>query len=326
MNPKIAHVGPTESADSNIMQELAPEGIEIKLVDNKLPIEQQAKELDGIEAVIVTPSVYSTELARLTPSVKLVQTTSAGTNTIDKIALGELGIRVSNNGGGNAIAVAEQTIGLLISTYRKFQLQFNSVKGGKWSGTIRSDWFDSAHEIAGKTVGIVGLGRIGSRVAMRLQGWECNLVYSDIIDPQEGLQEQLGLIKLELDDLLKQSDVITLHVPLNGRTRHMISDREFDIMKTTAVLINACRGPVVDEMALIRAIQNDKIAAVGLDVTDIEPTPGDNPLLTFDNVLITPHLAAFAQESTARSRAFAVYNTVRVANGEEPESVVPPDE
>ena len=97
-------------------------------------------------------------------------------------------------------------------------------------------------------------------------------------------------------------------------------------MKTTAVLINACRGPVVDEMALIRAIQNDKIAAVGLDVTDIEPTPDDNPLLTFDNVLITPHLAAFAQESTARSRAFAVYNTVRVANGEEPESVVPPDE
>jgi D-3-phosphoglycerate dehydrogenase len=106
----------------------------------------------------------------------------------------------------------------------------------------------------------------------------------------------------------------------------MISDREFDLMKPTAVLINACRGPVVDESALIRAIQNDKIAAAGLDVTEVEPTPVDNPLLEFDNVLVTPHLAAFAQESTARSRAFAVYNTGRVSAGEEPESIVPPDD
>ena len=106
MDPKIAHLGPADSMDSlslvleggDSMRDLAPEDIEIKFVDNKLSIEQQAKELEGIEAVIVIPSVYSTELARLTPSVKLVQTTSAGTNTIDKIALGELGIRVSNNG------------------------------------------------------------------------------------------------------------------------------------------------------------------------------------------------------------------------------------
>ena len=214
----------------------------------------------------------------------------------------------------------------MVSTYRKFQLQFNSVKAGKWSGSIRSDWFSQAHEIAGKTIGIVGLGRIGSRVAKRLQGWECDIVYTDIIEPDADLEEQLGLTRLELDDLLQQSDVVTVHVPLNNRTRHMISDREFDLMKPTAVLINACRGPVVDELALIRAIQNDKIAAAGLDVTEVEPTPPDNPLLEFDNVLITPHLAAFAQESTARSRAFAVYNTGRVAAGEDPESVVPPDD
>ena len=322
MSPKIAYLGPEDS----VFQDLAPDGLDVKWVDNSLPIEQQAKSLEGIEAVIVVPSVFPVELAKLTPSVRLVQTTSAGTNMIDKISLGELGLRVANNGGGNAIAVAEHTISLLVSTYRKFQLQFNSVKAGRWSGSIRSDWFSQAHEIAGKTIGIVGLGRIGSRVAKRLQGWECDIVYTDIIEPDSDLEEQLGLKRLELDDLLQQSDVITLHVPLNNRTRHMISDREFDLMKPTAVLINACRGPVVDESALIRAIQNDKIAAAGLDVTEVEPTPVDNPLLEFDNVLVTPHLAAFAQESTARSRAFAVYNTGRVSAGEEPESIVPPDD
>ena len=172
MSPKIAYLGPEDS----VFQDLAPDGLDVKWVDNSLPIEQQAKGLEGIEAVIVVPSVFPVELAKLTPSVRLVQTTSGGTNMIDKIALGELGIRVANNGGGNAIAVAEHTISLLVSTYRKFQLQFNSVKAGRWSGSIRSDWFSQAHEIAGKTIGIVGLGRIGSRVAKRLQGWECDIV------------------------------------------------------------------------------------------------------------------------------------------------------
>ena len=135
----------------------------------------------------------------------------------------------------------------------------------------------------------------------------------------------MRLTRLSLDDLLGASDVVSLHVPLNRHTHHMISDREFDLMKPTAMLINACRGPVVDEAALVRAIRENKIAGAGLDVTEEEPTPPDNPLLEFDNVLITPHLAAFAQESTDRSRRFAIYNTSRVARGEEPESVVPPD-
>jgi len=123
---------------------------------------------------------------------------------------------------------------------------------------------------------------------------------------------------------LQTSDIVTLHVPLNRQTQGMISDREFDLMKPTAVLINACRGPVVDEAALIRALRDKKISAAGLDVLEQEPTPADNPLLDMDNVLVTPHLAEFAQESYDKSRAFAVQNAARVARGEEPESVVLP--
>ena len=303
----------------------APEGAEIKWVDSTQSVERQAEDLRDVAAVIVSPSQYSVELARLTPSVRLVQTTSAGTDMIDKQTLGELGIRVANNGGGNAISVAEHTITLLVSVFRKMQLQFNAVQAGEWMGDIRGNWFSQAHEIAGKTVGVVGLGRIGSRVARRLQGWECDIIYYDVVNVPEELERELNATRVSLDELLQTSDIVTLHVPLNGRTTKLISDREFDLMKPTAVLINACRGPVVDEAALVRAIQEKKIMAAGLDVLEEEPTPTDNPLFGYDNVLITPHLASFTQESGERSRAFAMYNTAKVARGEDPESIVLPD-
>ncbi len=325
MTARIAVLAPNENQMENF-QRLSAGGEEIAWVDSNQPVEKQAEDLRGVVAVIPFPSRYPVELAQLTPSVRLVQTVSAGTNMIDKVALGELGIRVANNGGGNAIAVAEHTIALIVSAFRKFQLQFSSVKEGRWAGDVRENWMSQAYEIAGKTVGIVGLGRIGSRLARRLQGWECNLVYSDIIDVDPALEEELRVTRVSLDELLTGSDIVSLHVPLNRNTRHMISDREFDMMKPTALLVNACRGPVVDEEALYRAIRDKKIAVAALDVTEEEPTPADNPLLQLDNVLITPHLAAFAIESNERSRAFAVYNTSRVARGEEPESIVEPDD
>lgn len=324
MPANIAYLAPSgELLDSFIGY--APEGAQIKWVDSNQSIEDQASELEGVIAVIVSPSRYPVELARLTPSVRLVQVTSAGTDMIDKQTLGELGITVSNNGGGNAVSVAEHTITLLVSVFRKMQLQFNAVKAGEWMGDIRSNWFGQAHEIAGKTVGIIGLGRIGQRVARRLQGWECDIIYYDVVNIPAEVERELNATRVELDELLQTSDIITLHVPLNGSTTKLISDREFDLMKPTAVLINACRGPVVDEAALIRAIEQEKIMAAGLDVLEQEPTPEDNPLFQYDNVLITPHLASFTQESGERSREFAINNTARVAAGSDPDSIVHPD-
>ena len=304
---------------------LCPKGQSIKWVDSNQPIEIQRDQLDGILSVIVSPSYYPVELARMTKSVKLVQTLSAGTDQIDKVTLGEMGIMVSNNGGGNAISVAELTVGLIISTYRKLQLQFNSVQSGNWAGDIRSKWGHQSLEIAGKTIGIIGLGRIGHRIAKRLNGWECNLVYSDIVDMDKQFERQLGVSRLPQNELLETADIVTLHVPLNKSTYHMISNPEFTIMKPTALLINASRGPVVDEKALARAISEQQIAGAALDVTEEEPTSPDNPLFQFENVLITPHLAANTVESGERSRGFAVANATRVASGEEPESVVIPD-
>ena len=303
---------------------VAPEGVEIAWVDSTQPIDQLATLLKDSVAIIANTN-FPVELARGCPNLKLVQVTSAGTDRIDLQALGELGIRVANNGGGNAVAVSEHTIGLMVSVYRKLQLQFESVKSRQWAGDVRADWLSQAHELTDKTVGIVGLGHIGKQVAKRLQGWDCNLIYSDSVAIPSDVEEELHVTRTPLDELLRTSDIVTLHVPLTRQTRGLISDREFDIMKPTAVLINACRGPVVDEAALVRAMKGNKILAAGLDVLEQEPTPADNPLLDMDNALITPHMASFAQESGEKSRTFAMQNVARVMSGEEPTSIVLPE-
>ena len=133
---------------------------------------------------------------------------------------------------------------------------------------------------------------------------------------------RLGAERVALSDLLETSDVVSLHVPLGDQTRHMISDNELGMMKSTAILINTCRGPVVDEKALIRAMQEGRIAGAGLDVLETEPAAADNPLLKMDNVLVTPHLATMTREAFERSRQFAILNAARAAQGEEPESVI----
>jgi phosphoglycerate dehydrogenase-like enzyme len=322
MSTRVYVLSSNDTRQLEAFRRFAPDGVEITWVDVTQPLEQQAAQLREAVAVIAMPSDFPVDLALKCPNLKLIQTVSAGTNRIDIAALNELGIQVANNGGGNAIAVAEHTITLMVSVYRKLHLQLQSVKNRQWSADIRAKWLSQAYELTGKTVGIIGLGRIGQRVARRLQGWDCRLIYHDVVRFPPVLEEALHLTRVPLDDLLRTSDIVTLHVPLNRQTTGMLSDREFGLMKPTAVLINACRGPVVDEAALIRALQAQKLLGAGLDVLEQEPTPANNPLLDMDNVVITPHLAALAQESFEKSRAFAVQNAARVAGGEAPESVV----
>lgn len=322
MSTKVYVLSPDDSYQMEVFQRFVPEDAEIVWVNNQQSIENQAAQLRDARAIVIVPSEFSVDLALKCPNLKLLQTVSAGTNMLDIKALEELGIQVANNGGGNAVAVAEHTITLMVSVYRKLDLQIKAVKDRQWASDLRKTWFEQTFELTDKTVGIIGLGRIGQRVARRLQGWDCKLVYHDLAEFPPAVDESLHLTRLFMDELLKTSDIVTLHVPLTRETRGMISDRELDLMKPTAVLINACRGPVVDEAALIRALEQKKIMAAGLDVLEEEPTPADNPLLDMDNVIITPHLAAFAQESYDKSRAFAVQNAARVARGEAPKSVV----
>ena len=324
MRGTIVLLSAEENKDS-LLALAAQEGVEVQWVDTAGDMDAQASGCRNAVAVIASPSAFPIELARACPKLKLVQVSSAGTDRMDLQALGELGIRVANNGGGNAVAVAEHTIALIVGVYRKLRLQFESVMARNWAGDVREEWFRQAHELTGKTVGIVGAGRIGREVAQRLQGWDCDLIYSDAFQLPEDEEARLKLDCVSLDTLLSTSDVVTLHVPLTKQTRAMIGDRELRNMKASAILINACRGPVVDEAALIRALRDGAIAGAGLDVLEEEPTPPDNPLLDMENVLVTPHMASLSQEAFEKSRRFAIENGARVAAGEEPQSIVHPE-
>ncbi len=324
MAGKLVMLAPN-SDDLDAMNRLAPEGIEIHWVDSTHSVAQQAEQLRDAVAIVSIAARVPLELAKACPNLKLVQTISAGTDTLDVSGLGELGIRTANNGGGNSIAVAEHAIALMVSVYRKLRLQFQSVHAREWAGDFREVWAGQTHELTGKVVGIVGLGRIGQKVARRLHGWECELIYHDIVHHSEALERELGIRHMPLDDLLWHSDIVSMHVPHTGRTRGMIGVRELAMMKATAVLINTGRGPVVDEAALIDAMRKGEIAGAGLDVLEEEPTPADNPLLEMDRVVVTPHQAGYTGEAYEKSRVFAFANAARVVMGEEPESIVLPE-
>ncbi|MEE2884361.1 MAG: 2-hydroxyacid dehydrogenase [Chloroflexota bacterium] len=324
---KIIAITATKDTDLDRIYELVPPDIELKRIDVDEPISIQSQQMSGVVALLHAGRPYEkfdTELARLCPSLRLVQTTSAGVDRFDVTELAELGVKVANNNGGNSIAVAEHTISLMVSVYRKLSLQFASVAKGDWMGEIRQSWGPKAHEVAGKTVGVVGLGHIGSKVARRLMGWECSVIFHDPDSDLEEISDEMNIESVSLDELLTSSDVVSLHVPLNASTRGMIGDEELGKMKPTAILINTCRGPVVDEQALISALKSGKIAGAGLDVLEQEPSEEDNPLLEMENVAITPHLAGMSIESGPRSANFAIENLVRVTRGQEPLSVVPP--
>ena len=328
--PLVVVIGPDDARTRSVTERyelLARQhggSVEVRWIDSGLSDDDvigQAR--DAIAVIPAGPRAVTTGLALRLPNLRLIQTTSAGTDYLDKTALGESGVLVANNGGGNSVAVSEHAIALMISVYRKIDLQLSSIREGTWMAGVTGEP-EEFHNLVDKTIGIVGLGRIGSRMARRLRGWECEVIYSDVVQISEEVERETRARRVDLDELLSTSDLITLHVPLDRSTHHMISTRELELMKPTAILINACRGPVVDEAALIKALDSGQIFGAGLDVLEEEPTPTDNPLLTMENVVVTPHLASLAQESGIRSTDFAMANVSRLARGEELESIVHP--
>ncbi len=321
---KVVYLGPRNDLAMSVMRQRAPAGVEVAWVDPSQPPEKVLAACRDAEVIVAGGRAVTLDLARACPRLKLVQVFSAGTDWLDVKGLGELGVRVANNHGGNSVAVAEHAIVLMVAVYRRLAEQIRNVQERRWSGGVSLE-DPRYHEIAGKTVGIVGLGHIGQAVARRLRGWEATLLYTDIRTFPKSLEKELGVKRVSLDELLRTSDIVTLHVPLNSRTRAMISHRELAMMKPTAVLINTCRGPVVDEKALYQALREGRIAGAGLDVLEEEPTPPNNPILDLDTVVVTPHLAGLSIEARTKSFAFAMENAARVIAGQEPISVVVPE-
>ena len=251
-------------------------------------------------------------MLRAAPRLKLVQLVSAGFEHMPLDLLADLSIPLANNGGTNSIDVAEHTFALILSIYRRLTEMDRNVRNDGWK---EIDSGMTTFTVQGKTVGIVGLGHIGKEVAKRLIPFGAQALYFDPFPVPEEIERSLQVERVPLDELLERSDIVTLHVPLNDQTRHLIGAAELARMKSNAILINTCRGPVVDESALIQALDSGAIRAAGLDVLRDEPTDPDNPILQFENVIFTPHIAGVTYDTWKRRGQFIFENLQRVWAG-----------
>ncbi len=253
--------------------------------------------------------------------MRLVQLLSAGYDRADVAAARKAGIPIANNGGANAIAVAEHTLLLILATLKKLTGLHADVCAGQWrTGPAGKA---GVYELRGKTVGIVGLGNIGKKVARRASAFDVDIQYYDIERLSEDEEDALGVRFVLFTELLRTSDIVTLHVPLDDTTRNLVGAPELALMKPTAVLINTCRGPVVNEGALAEALKSNRIAMAGLDVMTEEPPKPENPLFVLSNVILTPHAAGPTVENWTDRFRNGFDNIQRVQAGRKPKWVIP---
>jgi phosphoglycerate dehydrogenase-like enzyme len=299
---------------------MLPEGFELDVVDQGTP--EFARAIETAEYFMgfarggLGPDFY-----RHASRLRLVQLISAGYDRLDVEAARKAGVPVANNGGANAVAVAEHTLMLMMAVLKKLHWQHGNVVQGKWRV---GDFAETRlYELAGRTLGIVGLGTIGKKVARRAAAFDMTVRYHDIVRLGEDQEDALGVRFVLPEELLRTSDVVSLHVPLNDVTRNMISTRELGLMQPHAVLINTCRGPVVDEAALHRALTTGQIAGAGLDVLVQEPPEANHPLFALENVTITPHTAGPTWENWPRAFRNGFDNIQRVDAGRPPMWLIP---
>ncbi len=297
----------------------APGDWDVSFFPHDLPPVEKACLSADTDFLILFPSAIEDSVLRAAQRLKLVQLVSAGFERMPLDLLAELAIPLANNGGTNAIDVAEHTFALILSVYRRLAEMDRNVRNEGWTAI---DSGMTTFTIQGKTVGIVGLGHIGKEVAARMVPFGAKVLYYDPFPAPGEVERALQVERTTLDDLLQCSDVVTLHVPLNDGTHHLIGAQEFAQMKSGAILINTCRGPVVDEAALIHALEGGAIRAAGLDVLNEEPTDPQNPILQFENVIFTPHVAGVTYDTWQRRGRFIFENLKRVWAGKEPLSLV----
>jgi D-3-phosphoglycerate dehydrogenase len=270
------------------------------------------------DALVVVYSPLTRAVMSALEGLKVVVRTGVGYDVLDVPAATELGVIVVNIPDLWIREVANHALALLLAWNRKIITSDHQVRAGVWSTGVPGDRTGSLH---GETVGIVGLGNIGSAFARRIAAFETTVIAHDpYVDDRRFAA--LGVERVSLEALAERSDYVSVHTLLNAETRHLIGEKFFGRMKPTAILINTSRGPVVDEQALARALQEKRLAGAALDVWEQEPVAADNPLLKMDNVIATPHAAYFSSAAVAQVPRRCGEEIARVLTGKRPLNVV----
>lgn len=277
-------------------------------------------EVDGILSLLTDR--IDAELMDAAPRLRVVSNFAVGFDNIDVPAATKRGIVVTNTPEVLTETVADFALCLILAAARRLVEADNYTRAGKWK--TWEPMLLAGQDIYRATLGLVGLGRIGSAVARRAKGFEMRVLYYDVVR-REDLERSLGIEFCAFEEVLRTADVISVHVPLMESTRHLIGRQQFQLMKKTAVFVNTSRGPIVDQKALTEALQNRQIFAAGIDVFEQEPVPPDDPLLTLDNVVVAPHIASASVPTRIRMATLAAENLVAVLQGKTPPNPVNPE-
>ena len=281
---------------------------------------ESLREIRDAEALIPLHEFIDEKLLSHAPKLKVVSRFGVGYDRVDVEACTKRGIYVTHTPGVLSRAVSELTFALMLCLSRRM------IKADRY---VRTEWAEAGRatlplreDLAGKTLGIIGLGRIGREVARRAKAFEMKIVYYDKIRRQD-LEKTLGVEYVSFNELLKNSDFVSIHVPLTPETTHLIEEEELKKMKKTAYIINTSRGPVIDEKALCKALMENWIAGAGLDVFEKEPLPFDSPLIKMKNAVLTPHMATHTVETRRLMASTVAEDVRRVLTGKTPLNPVP---
>jgi len=297
----------------DLVRSEAPPDVEIVFLETSAEQERLAKIVD-CDAVIVGGFRLSRPYIEAARRLRLVHHQGVGYHdTVDVDALRERQIALALAPGGTSVGVAEHTLMMMLAVGKRLPFVDAELRQGRFhSNLLRAE----SHQLAGATVGIIGLGRIGKEVARLLTVFRTTTLYHDIVDIPPAVERELKVTRAPFEEIVARSDVITLHVPLTGLTRHMIDAATMARMKRGAVIINCARGPVVSEAALVDALDRGHIGGAGLDTFEVEPPPHPMPLARFRNVVLTPHNAPGTIEAMKLKMADIFANIERFRRGE----------
>lgn len=283
----------------------------LEVVYEEYPDQEKLKELvRDVSAIIVRSKPKVTkEIIDAAPNLKVIARAGVGLDNIDVEYAKSKGIEIVNAPAASSRSVAELAIALIFNVARKIAFADRKMREGVWAKKQCMGF-----ELEGKTLGVIGFGRIGYSVAKMASAIGMKILIYDVNKDYERAREVGGKF-VELEELLKNSDVVTIHVPLLESTYHLINEERLKLMKPTAVLINTSRGAVVDTNALVKALQEEWIAGAGLDVFEEEPLPKDHPLTKLDNVVLTPHIGASTVEAQERAGIEVAEKVVKILKG-----------
>lgn len=287
----------------------------------KLTYETILDKIHDAEGLLLSMIKIDENLLNHAPKLKVISNFSVGYNNFDLEVMKEKGIIGTNSAGSLDDTVSDLIIGLIIASARRYVELDRYVKAGKWNKGDDEIFFGK--DVSGSTLGIIGMGRIGENVAKRAKlGLNMNVIYHNRTRKFD-VEENLGVKYLEMDSLLKTSDFTVVMTPLTKETYHLMDKKEFSLMKKDAIFINASRGKVVNEEALINALMEKEILGAGLDVYEHEPLAKDSPLLSMPNVITLPHIGSSTQSTRDKMAMAAAKNLVQALNGEIPDNIVP---